>query len=1570
MLSVRRRYSPFPALLGILAALGAGQGAWAAGCEVIEFAAAKHLSEGAGVKTLVGGVAAAPGNTVVLEAAFGCVGSLGFDPVGANNEVTVEVLETSSGTFADPGLAGSWTSFAVPSGDVASTDCQGSACNGLIFAMPDSGFAGPARITVEVGGVTRAHVFALGAKSAACEAESEEPLAGSFTLLPSYNALVASKTGALNDGLEGAIAWNGSLWVPLEHDLGSAEPGVDAVATRATGVEISQLGGLTALGERFIPLPTIHKLVPFGGGQALFSTTDVPRSTVRVVQSDFPTNFHTLRSGDAGPVVFPNTVTVAAVGASPVIALRSSPSTVALGLAEELLGDLNLDGDSSDLLYSATDVPTGTTTNTGQAIALVAASDPVPVSSVSGDVAAFLHDEARDGNMDLNGDGIVDDQVVRVLKGGVPLNPGVPTDTTADPLRSVDGQQLGISGDYVFFRTPENATAPQFSARVSEDGVGTGGDGGSQTPAIDDLAEHVIYASAAANLAAGTSGAKSQILVADLLTPGVHELVSANGGEGNGDSFEPSISADGYHASFTSLSTSFGAGGGASTPVVWERGTNVVGTSVGGLAFALFDLATGEEDVPGVDYSPCTAVVPGLAISLNTNMTVSGSLIAPDGPACTFLADFDGTWDVAPAGPIQVGSVITVNAVITSSTLLPELVGVADLGFAATNIVSAVNGPNSFDFEGTFDLTGTTGVANTVAQVYARALGGGAPLQLVSEAVGGGGGTGASGESVIGASGEEVAFASVAADLIALDTNNASDVFVRSLTSDTTVRVSVANSTNSQANGASSEPAMTPGGNEVSFTSTASNLIGAGNDNNGFADVFLRDRGASTTELISVALPGGSRTGASGSSDLSHDARMVIFETTAPLDPADTNGVMDVYLRDRSEGRTQRVSVRAGGEEEAGASWDPKISGDGTVATFTSQGSFVPGVPAGTNVFRKNLITGTVEWLSVGAGASDVSAAADPDADGRTVAFDSDAPLVLDTSTVDVFVRSTGMGTDLNDDEDDFDAVFQSFFASTATPGLQPAARVASSNARTGFGRAVVSVPESDQGNSNLNASSLVIGAGGDADSDDGVLHLWDGATAQLVNLGIAGTEGAVSPTTLCALVDEAQQGADLGGAVGTTDQVLVAGDIATLLGSPSVGDLVNTGRAATQVHVADTVCIYTEPAGTLRFFDLATGFDVSSGLPATAIMVGPSQELIAFRVPENPDWNGDGDSLDEVMHITSKTAIQSTADGGTVAEVTNTQLAGQDCTAPGCLAFPFGSILSNGAISFLGTEQDQSLEQVLKHCLVTNSTVCDFTGDGDGLDTVVHYVTTRQTGGTVAAIASGALALSSTGEQQTNPFPQEGPQGTSISIELTECEAAKIACPSVRGNTADQIPVADECTAQFDVDNDDVLDCLTLRSYVGLDLDNDIVLDVFDNCPALFNPDQDDDDGDGLGNDCDDNDDSPAPCELDCDLNEDDDIDQDDLNMILAAVAAGAPAQGGTTTPQCGDRRDRNDDRALTFLDVSLCKADFCTGCSAPAGAGPSGGGAPSAGCGIGPELVLLIPLLGALRRRRRRGA
>jgi Tol biopolymer transport system component len=294
-------------------------------------------------------------------------------------------------------------------------------------------------------------------------------------------------------------------------------------------------------------------------------------------------------------------------------------------------------------------------------------------------------------------------------------------------------------------------------------------------------------------------------------------------------------------------------------------------------------------------------------------------------------------------------------------------------------------------------------VRDRVAQVTTRVSVGPGGLQ--------GNGDSFSHSPVISAHGRFVAFASFASNLVAGDTNDTEDVFVRDRKLQVTRRESVGPG-GLQANSVSLGPAISADGRFVAFWSYANNLVGG--DSNGRYDVFVRDRRVQVTRRVSVG-PGG-RQGNYDSSEptISADGRFVAFESGASnLVAGDTNHRLDVFVRDRKLQVTRRVSVGSGGQQANTASYFPAISADGRFVVFTSYASnLVVGDTNGTgDVFVRDRMARVTRRVSVGPGgqqANSRSFLAAISADGRFVAFASSASNLVAGDTngkVDVFVR-------------------------------------------------------------------------------------------------------------------------------------------------------------------------------------------------------------------------------------------------------------------------------------------------------------------------------------------------------------------------------------------------------------------------------------------------------------------------------------------------------------------------------------------------------------------------------------
>src|SRR5690349_24424525 len=117
--------------------------------------------------------------------------------------------------------------------------------------------------------------------------------------------------------------------------------------------------------------------------------------------------------------------------------------------------------------------------------------------------------------------------------------------------------------------------------------------------------------------------------------------------------------------------------------------------------------------------------------------------------------------------------------------------------------------------------------------------------------------------------------------------------------------------------GHSVEASLSGDGRWLAFTSDATNLVEG--DTNGKLDVFLRDRQSGRTVLVSVARDGGPSDDGSDVAAVSDDGRHVaFFSGVTNLVAGDTNGVEDVFVRDRVAGATIRASVRTDGKQAQG----------------------------------------------------------------------------------------------------------------------------------------------------------------------------------------------------------------------------------------------------------------------------------------------------------------------------------------------------------------------------------------------------------------------------------------------------------------------------------------------------------------------------------------------------------------------------------------------------------------------------------------------------------------------------
>lgn len=210
-------------------------------------------------------------------------------------------------------------------------------------------------------------------------------------------------------------------------------------------------------------------------------------------------------------------------------------------------------------------------------------------------------------------------------------------------------------------------------------------------------------------------------------------------------------------------------------------------------------------------------------------------------------------------------------------------------------------------------------------------------------------------QAMIAPDGSGAVFTSEASDIISNDANGKADIFFSTFGvghSFTTERVSVGPD-GLEADGASSEPFVSNDGRYVVFTSEASNLVSI--DSNGVSDIFLRDRALGITQLISVPVTGVSSNGKSFRPAVTDDGRYVVFLSDADnLVAADRNGVTDAFIRDRLLGITLRLSENSVGNGTQLSVTDVAVSRDGAFAFFSSaDGSLVAGDTNGvSDIFK------------------------------------------------------------------------------------------------------------------------------------------------------------------------------------------------------------------------------------------------------------------------------------------------------------------------------------------------------------------------------------------------------------------------------------------------------------------------------------------------------------------------------------------------------------------------------------------------------------------------------------------
>jgi Tol biopolymer transport system component len=301
--------------------------------------------------------------------------------------------------------------------------------------------------------------------------------------------------------------------------------------------------------------------------------------------------------------------------------------------------------------------------------------------------------------------------------------------------------------------------------------------------------------------------------------------------------------------------------------------------------------------------------------------------------------------------------------------------------------------------------------------------------EKVSTAPGGGQADNSSGDPVLSGDGRVFAFASYASNLVAGDEPGTEDVFLRPAPGAPLQRVTVPGATTSGAAlsrdgrflafhsaGATREhglhvrdvrtgrtqrlaptlgdgyavsagrPALSANGRYVAFGATPTDATPAAADDG--PRVYLHDRTTGSTERVSHAPDDADGPRGCFLGSVSDDGTKVVYQDSYTNGPrGDDWG--DVFVHDRTTGKTVQADATHDGAEADKASTGPLLSGDGTTVVFNSYATnLVPGTDPnrGWNPFVYDLRTKKLKRIDAPAPA-DISAASGVSGDGTRVLY-------------------------------------------------------------------------------------------------------------------------------------------------------------------------------------------------------------------------------------------------------------------------------------------------------------------------------------------------------------------------------------------------------------------------------------------------------------------------------------------------------------------------------------------------------------------------------------------------------
>ena len=516
---------------------------------------------------------------------------------------------------------------------------------------------------------------------------------------------------------------------------------------------------------------------------------------------------------------------------------------------------------------------------------------------------------------------------------------------------------------------------------------GVSGSGVAQECSIDPSHAYVVFGSSAANLVAQDNNGFKDIFLLERSSGTLTRITENANGEGGNDLGQyPVISGNGQYAAFFSWASNLVSGD-------TNNAADIFRYDIQSQTLERVSLGPGNTQITvGVDSSNPSMTTDGSQIIFITNEALEAQ--DNNGKDDPYLRDINtGTLTnlaVSTAGDRADGP--TYNALISGQG------NYAALESAATNL----DGVDTLGYNDIFVRNLTTGTTTRVLGLSGAEPNGSSDLWGISD------------------DGSKVLFSSDADNLVANDTNGVTDVFVYDVNTQMVTRVSV-DSTGQQGNGRSERAAMDHTGRFVAFASLASNLHADDTDTS--FDIFVHDLTNHQTRLVSYNA--GNTQSITESANLPCIAYnegngnvFVGFSTSDTLGfSEDKNRMSDIFIRNVQANQYFWVSdadSNAPYPTYTGVteSFAPVSSFNGNKIAFRTtainlldgKSSFFPQIVL---LNRESMSYQTISIDSMGNLGDDTSYSPSVNAAGDQVAYESDASNLVSDDTnnaIDIFV--------------------------------------------------------------------------------------------------------------------------------------------------------------------------------------------------------------------------------------------------------------------------------------------------------------------------------------------------------------------------------------------------------------------------------------------------------------------------------------------------------------------------------------------------------------------------------------